>query len=237
MNEPHEQPQDSWTLDRLASFVRRGLRRKAVEGWWIGRALLIAETKLKEEKAFDAWVAEEIGVSRTTAWRYRKIAEAFTHDEMQSTTLADVYGRLELVKRPDDECEDEVEDVRSTRPPEPTTSQKQVRYSPQPSLAARSAMPQRQLEAILDASASNDSEGNRSSPLWAKGPADRLHDDEEFDVLVECEKFVQSLDVCRAERAWDFGDEDYVESVKTKLKEVTDAIVAVLADIESTKVV
>lgn len=235
MKEPHEQPQDSWTLDRLADFVRRGLRLKAVEGWWIGRALLIAETKLKEKKAFDAWVAKEIGVGRTTAWRYRKIADAFTHDEMQSTTLAEVYGRLELVKAPHDECEDQ--GVTSTLSPEPTSNDEQLPHSSMPSIAARAPEPQRRIEAIHDAPGPNESEGMESLPIWAKGPADRLHDDNEFDVLVECDKFVQSLDVCRAERAWAFSDEDYIERVKTSLNGVTDAIAAVLADMESTEAV
>jgi hypothetical protein len=83
-------PQESWSLNELAGYLRTTLRKTVLDKWNCGRAMLIAQEKLKEEGKFNQWVEQEIGISRITGWRYRKIAELFTHEDVQRLTLKEL---------------------------------------------------------------------------------------------------------------------------------------------------
>src|SRR5205814_484456 len=92
-------PDASWSLDRLSQFVQKTMRRLAVDAWQIGKALAIARDKLKVARGYDAWVKER-GLSKMTAHRYVKLAEAFSLEEIRGKPLVQVYRQLDLVPPP-----------------------------------------------------------------------------------------------------------------------------------------
>src|SRR5688572_900547 len=110
-------PQESWSLNELAGYLRTTLRKTVLDKWNCGRAMLIAQQKLKEEGKFNQWVEQEIGVSRITGWRYRKIAELFTHEDVQRLTLKELYAGLKAIE-PQHADESTVEESHPVRPPE-----------------------------------------------------------------------------------------------------------------------
>src|SRR5690606_29399062 len=65
-------------LDRLAEEVRVLVRTTGATVLRIGRALVQARALLRaRDESFDAWCLEQLGMSRSTSYRFTQVAEAF----------------------------------------------------------------------------------------------------------------------------------------------------------------
>jgi hypothetical protein len=95
-----EIPDESWSIDRLATFCGLVGRRHAEDAWLIGKAFAVVKAKLEHGKWLP-WVNKHCpGLSRGTANRYMLLAERCTLDEVRGHGLTECYRRVGMVTTP-----------------------------------------------------------------------------------------------------------------------------------------
>lgn len=111
MSEKQEQnergrPDDTWATDELVQYVREersafaGLERKCVKARYrIGCALLILKPRLKAERRYRKWLAEE-DISTTLEWEATKLAERVECEEdLVAPSITETLVKYGIVKR------------------------------------------------------------------------------------------------------------------------------------------
>jgi hypothetical protein len=89
-------PTDDWTLPQLATFCVNSLRRSAEDAYHIGAALKIARDKQQAAGSnWLAWLEENVGISRATAYRYIDVATRLTAEDCEGRPLGEVYALIE----------------------------------------------------------------------------------------------------------------------------------------------
>lgn len=217
MTTENTRPNQEWSIEQLRDFVQTSVRRNTVEAWWIGKALKLAEKKLKDEGNFNDWVESEVGISLPTAWRYREMTEHFTLEEVSEMPLKEVYRRLDEIRRarrgdlrvevaatiPVQRVGDVIVAEKHEQPEEPDEAEHEER-APEPTNRSEPAV------------TSEESDPDPSDrPSWA------VYDEEETDLERHLEQFGQSLSNF-------LGDEDVAAqldeerrvNVATKLQEL-----------------
>ena len=117
--EPDRIPDGTWQLPVLAAFVVAACRRSGEDAWMIGKAVLVARDKHKQERDWLRWLREDVRVlARSTAYRYIDICLNFTLEEAR-TTPRNVLYRLLYGKG--DDSEKTGQRPEGWREPSPTT--------------------------------------------------------------------------------------------------------------------
>jgi len=92
-------PGEDWSLDDLARFCGLALRRSAEDIWKIGRALAIAREKHKAGDGWLRWLAGNIAMSRSSAYRHIEVAEKFSLEQVRALTLRQIRRLLDEARR------------------------------------------------------------------------------------------------------------------------------------------
>jgi hypothetical protein len=93
-------PTTAWSPEKLGEYCLLANQRMADEAWRIGRALIIAKSKLKHGEWL-AWLKRYCPtLSAATRSRYRRLAEQFGEADLQGVGLVEAYRRAGLVKSP-----------------------------------------------------------------------------------------------------------------------------------------
>ncbi len=91
--------------------------------WDAGNWLELAYKRITEEKGYGGWgiyLAENCpAISRTTVWRYRKVAACFTVEQLTGMTLSDAYAKMDVAKYEEESVATEVQTEPTGRKKQP----------------------------------------------------------------------------------------------------------------------
>jgi len=96
---PEGIPGEDWSLDDLARFCGLALRRSAEDIWKIGRALAIAQAKHKAGDGWLRWLAGNIAMSKSSAYRHIKVAEKFSLEQVRASSPKRIRRLLDEARR------------------------------------------------------------------------------------------------------------------------------------------
>ena len=105
-----EVPDENWSLERLASFIKVSLRRTAVQAWLIGKALTLAREKHRANRDWLRWLESETGISKSSAYRMIKLAEWFELNEIERQPEIGVCELLDAAKEDGDDDEEDADE-------------------------------------------------------------------------------------------------------------------------------
>jgi hypothetical protein len=90
---------EQWTLERLGVFCLATSRRWATDGYRLGKALLIAKTKMPKGQWMN-WVKEHCpGVAHRTINRLMAVAKRAAPEELEGLRLNDAYKKTGVTKQ------------------------------------------------------------------------------------------------------------------------------------------
>ena len=99
-------PDESWDLSRLTEFITVALRRTAEDAWLIGKALDLAQPQHTKNRDWLQWL-QEIGISKSTAYRYLDLCRSYTLEEVKSRPGDTISMLLKKLKGEDKNDADE----------------------------------------------------------------------------------------------------------------------------------
>lgn len=93
-------PQESWTTEKLGNYVSGIAKKWAVDGWRMGRALVIAKGKLKHGEWLP-WCRQYCpDLSKDTILRLQKLAETYPDpDKLDGKRLMTAYLEAGIIER------------------------------------------------------------------------------------------------------------------------------------------
>jgi len=91
MESKSDNPDISWSLSRLASFGRELIRRTAIDGWLLGKVLILARDRLKAERRWLVWVKKEFKRSKSWAYQQIDLHKELSLEEVQHLPLTKAY--------------------------------------------------------------------------------------------------------------------------------------------------
>lgn len=196
-------PEERWSLKMLADFCRFALRRHAVDAWFIGKALALARAKQKEERQWLKWLAEEVGgVSKSSAYRFLKIHELLTLEDVKGKTLGEVYELLRNIAHPD------------AAPEEAGSQGAVVATAPPPPQGCTSAGH----AAVMPVEPERPHATASGLPSWAIEDPDST---DSFEVVYKCDELAEQLSVAVDDfGAWDDDQRAAMRQRARKLKAV-----------------
>ncbi len=96
-----EIPQPNWTLERLRAFCQSTSRKWAKDAWLIGRAINLAEKKVRD--AGGNWTQWQIdacpGASYKTIRRWCQLARLVDERDLDNVRLTEMYEKTGLLNR------------------------------------------------------------------------------------------------------------------------------------------